>query len=167
LANRRRTHRPPRSRLAPPRHTHVGGGHGGAVVTKKTSGLYDGGNRDRDQRARKWRADRFERFKKTQRSRREWINFAEIAEWCSKEDQSIIPNAEKRTAAFHTLASDLLAGEFEENGRSRVLYLHPASAIARMTREWLKDAIDHNYDGDHGRSAYLPFCWIERRMFHW
>jgi hypothetical protein len=134
-------------------------------VPKKTSSLYGGGNRDRDQRARKWRAARIKRFTERQREAREWINFAEIAEWCSKEDQSIVPNAEKRTAAFDTLASDLLAGEFEENGRSRVLYLHPAVIKARMTREWLKDVIGHNLDGHHGRSAYLAYCWIERRMF--
>ena len=63
------------------------------------------------------------------------------------------------------MASDLLAGEFEENGRSRVLYLHPGTAKARMTRERLRDAIDHNYDGDHGRSAYLAHCWLPRSLF--
>jgi hypothetical protein len=46
-----------------------------------------------------------------------------------------------------------------------VLYLHPASARVRMTRERLKDAIDYNYDGDHGRSAYLAHCWIPRWLF--
>ena len=109
---------------------------------------------------------RIKRFTERQREEREWINFAEIAEWCSKEDQSIVPNTEKSAAAFDTLASDLLSGEFEEKSRSRVLYLHPATARARMTREWLKDAIDHNYDGDYGRSAYLAHCWIERGMFN-
>jgi hypothetical protein len=112
-----------------------------------------------------WRTARIKRFAEKQRQTREWINFDEIADWCSKEDQSIVPNKEKRAAAFDTLASDLLAREFEENGRSRVLYLHPATTMARMTREGLKDAIDYNYDGDHGRSAYLAHCWIERRMF--
>jgi hypothetical protein len=34
-----------------------------------------------------------------------------------------------------------------------------------MTREWLKDAVDQNYDGDHGRSEYLAHCWITRSMF--
>src|SRR5215475_12380444 len=109
--------------------------------------LYGGGDPERDRRTRKWRMARIKRFTERQREAREWINFAEIAEWCSKEDQSIVPNTEKSTAAFDTLASDLLSGEFEEKSRSRVLYLHPATARARMTREWLKDAIDHNYDG--------------------
>jgi hypothetical protein len=127
--------------------------------------LYGGGDRERDRRTRQWRTARIERWTEQQRQTRKWINFAEIADWCSKEDQSIVPNEEKRAAAFDTLASDLLSGDFEENGRSRVLYLHPATAKARMTREWLKDAIDHNYAGDASRSAYLAHCWIERVMF--
>ena len=138
----------------------------GAVgLDKNGVQFYGGGERERDRRARQWRTARIERFAERQRQTREWINFAEIAEWCSKEDQSIVPNKEKSTAAFDTLASDLLAGEFEENGRSRVLYLHPATAKARMARDWLQDAIAHNYDGEHGRSEYLPHCWIQRRMF--
>jgi hypothetical protein len=58
-----------------------------------------------------------------------------------------------------------LTGEFEENGRSLVLYLHPATAKSRMTRDSLQDAIAHNYDGHQGRSQYLPYCWIPRRLF--
>jgi hypothetical protein len=125
-------------------------------------------DRQPDPRARQWRIGRIERFKERQRDTGEWINFAEIAEWCSKEDQSIVPSEQKRAAAFDTLTSDLLAGEFEENGRSRVLYLHPAVARARMGREWLKDVIDYNWDGNNGRSAYLTHCWMPRRLFdHW
>jgi hypothetical protein len=115
--------------------------------------------------ARVWRANRIERFIVRQRRVREWINFAEIAEWCSKEDGSIVPNEQKRAAAFDTLQGDLLAGEFDENGRSRALYLHPATVKARMTRELLKEAIDHDYDGQNGRAQYLPFCWIPRTLF--
>ena len=110
------------------------------------------------------RTAQIERFTRRQRNSREWINFAEIAEWCSEEDQSIVQNENKRTEAFNRLASDLLTGEFEENGRSLVLFLHPATKKMRMTHEELKDAIEHNWDGDHGRS-YLAHCWIPRRLF--
>jgi hypothetical protein len=127
--------------------------------------LYRGGDRDRDRRTPQWRADRIKRFTEGQRQKREWINFAEIAEWCSEEHQSIKPNEEKRATAFDTLARDLLSGEFEENGRSRVLYLHPDVVWARMTRERLREAINHNYDGNAGRSQYLSHCWIRRRSF--
>ena len=118
----------------------------------------------RDRCARQWRAARIKLFEKRQQEAREWINFADIADWCSKEDQSILPNEKKREATFDTLESDLLAGEFEESGRSRLLFLHPTTANARMTPEWFKDVRDHNYDGDHGRS-YLAHCWIPRRLF--
>jgi hypothetical protein len=115
--------------------------------------------------ARIWRANRIERFTVRQRRERQWINFAEIAEWCSKEDGSIVPNEQKRAAAFDTLQADLLAGEFDENGRSRVLYLHPSTTKSRMTCVWLTDAIDNNYDGHRGRAQYLPYCWIARHSF--
>src|SRR5215471_8692120 len=88
-------------------------------------------DRQPDPRTRHSRIGGIERFKERQRRTREWINVAELAEWCSKEHQSIVPSEQKRAAAFDTLTSDLLAGEFEENGRSRVLYLHPAVARVR------------------------------------
>ena len=34
-----------------------------------------------------------------------------------------------------------------------------------MTREWLQDAIEFNYDGDRGRSQFLPWCWVPRGMY--
>src|SRR5262245_20359772 len=132
--------------------------HGAATPDPNSIQLYGGGDRERDWRVRQWRMARIERFTQRQRKMREWINFAEIAEWCSKEDQSIVPNKEKLAAAFETLAGDLLSGEFEENGRSRVLYLHLDTTKARMTRAWLKDAIEPAYDHDHGRSQYLMHC---------
>jgi hypothetical protein len=114
---------------------------------------------------RQWRAARIQRFTEEQRQTLEWINFADIADWCSKEDHSIIPSEDKRAAAFDTLASDLLSGVFEENGRSRVLYLNPATTKARMTRAWLRDVIHHNYDNKRGTSQFLPHCWIPRGFF--
>jgi hypothetical protein len=113
---------------------------------------------------RQRRRKRIRAFRETNRYTRDWINFAEIAEWCAEED-GILPNEAKRAAAYDSLARDLLAGEFVEGGRSRVLYMHPRSAKARMTPEWLADAIDHNLDGDNGRSGFLPRCWISRPMF--
>ena len=112
--------------------------------------------------AQQRRTGQIERFIKQQRNSRKWINFAEIAEWCSEEDQSIVQNEHKRTEAFNRLASDLL--DFEENGRSLVLFLHPKTKKMRMTHEELKDAIEHNWDRARGRS-YLAHCWIPRRLF--
>jgi hypothetical protein len=114
--------------------------------------------------ARIWRANRIERFIARQRRVCEWINFTDIAEWCSKEEGSIVPNEHKRAAAFDALERDLLAGEFEENGRSRVLFLSSATTKTKITRTSLKEAMEYNYDGKHGRSAYTPHCWIPRYL---
>jgi len=54
--------------------------------------LYGGGDRERDRRTRQWRIARIDRFTQRQRQMCEWINFAEIAEWCSKEDQGTSNN---------------------------------------------------------------------------
>jgi hypothetical protein len=114
-------------------------------------------DRERILPSRERRAARIKRFKKSQQRAREWINFGDIAEWCAREEQSIVPNEKKRTAAYTALAKDLLAGEFDgKNGRSRVLYLHESTAKSRMTRQWLQDAITHDYDGTSGRQQYLP-----------
>jgi len=110
------------------------------------------------------RITRIKRFEERQRKACEWIQFGEIAEWCSEEG-SILPDENKRAAAFDMLANDLLDGEFEENGHSRVHCWFLATATAkRMTREWLNDAIYNNWDGHHGR-LYLAHCWMHRSMF--
>ena len=41
----------------------------------------------------------------------------------------------------------------------------PNCASTRMTREWLQDAIEYNYDGHRGRSKFLPWCWVSRAMY--
>jgi hypothetical protein len=92
-----------------------------STAPPRTSPLLPSDLTDVRTHARIWRANRIERFTMRQRRLREWINFAEIADWCSREDGSIVPNEQKRRAAFDTLQNDLLSGEFEENGRSRVL----------------------------------------------
>jgi hypothetical protein len=120
---------------------------------------YVGEDPERTLRTRQRRAARIERFKQHQQRVHEWINFGDIAEWCAREEQSIVPNEEKRTAAYAALAKDLLAGEFDgKYGHTTVLYLHEQTARARMTRQWLQDAITHNYDGASRRQQYLPYC---------
>jgi hypothetical protein len=111
---------------------------------------------DRIEGKRQWRTAQIKRFAERQRELREWINFAEIAECYSREDQSILP--------MDLLARDLLAGQFIENGFSRVLFMHPATPRGFRTRKWFKKVIDNNLDGHHGR-LYLAQCWIPRRLF--
>ena len=66
-------------------------------------------------RIRRWRTARIERFTKIQRDKRERINFAEIAEYCS-EESGVVPNEVARETAYEKLLADLLEGDFEENG---------------------------------------------------
>jgi hypothetical protein len=104
-----------------------------------------------------------ERFAQAQLSKRDWINFEETAELCSELDGSGVPNEAARENAYRNLERDLLSGDFEDNGRSRVLYLHPFTVKTRMTREWYQNA--YYYDGDRGRSQFLPWCWFSRTMY--
>jgi hypothetical protein len=119
---------------------------------------------DGDSNWRRWRTARIERCTEIQRRTREWINFAEIAEWCSDES-GVVPNEDARGAAYQKLQHDLLEGDFEENGRSRVLYLHLYSTKARMTRDWLTRQIETSKDQTTINSQYLAHCWIRRDFF--
>ena len=119
----------------------------------------------RAKQARQWRAARMERFAQTQRRKREWVNVEEIGEVCSELNGSGVPNEAARENAYRNFERDLRRGDFNENGRSRVLYLHPRTVRTRMTPEWLQDAIEYNYDGHQGRYKFLPWCWISRDMF--
>jgi hypothetical protein len=126
--------------------------------------LYDGGDRRRDRQARQRRADRIRRFSENQKRTREWINFAEIAEWCSELSGSVVPDERARASAYEKLQRDLLEGDFEENGRSRVHYLHPWTVKARMTREWLQEMISMSSPTTI-RTEYLDHCWLPRKLF--
>jgi len=72
---------------------------------------------DRVERTRQRRKARIKRFEEWQREVRRWINFADIAGHYTEEGQSIL--------SIDLLARALIADEFEENGRSLVLFLHP------------------------------------------
>jgi hypothetical protein len=125
--------------------------------------LYGGGDRERDLRTWQWRTARIERFIEIQRYKREWINFWEISDWCS-EESGVVPDEVAREAAYQKLQHDLLEGDFEENGRSRVLYLYPYTSKARMTRDWLTRLMQV-YDQTTINSQYLAPCWIPREFF--
>jgi hypothetical protein len=119
----------------------------------------------RAKQARQRRSARMERFAQTQRCKRNWINVEEIGEVCSELDGSGVPNEAARENAYRNFERDQQSGDFEENGRSRVLYLHPWTVRTRMTREWLRDVIEYNYDGHRGRSQFVPRCWLPRGMY--
>ena len=119
----------------------------------------------RTKQAYKWREARMERFAQAQLRKREWLNFEEVAVLCSELDGSGVPNQAAFENACRNLERDLLSDDFEENGRSRVLYLHPWTVKTRMTKEWYQDARQYDYDGHRGRSQFLPWCWFSRAMY--
>jgi hypothetical protein len=81
-----------------------------------------------------------------------------------------------RLGAYDLLRDDLLRGEFEEWGESRVLFLNPDFRVPmttervprlarRVTREGLRAAIE-THSPKLIRSQYLAHFWIPRRMFN-
>jgi hypothetical protein len=129
------------------------------------------GKRPRGQRilsarkAAQWDEERIRRFEEEQRRKREWISFAEIAEWFS-ELGGAGPNEASRELAYKMLEQDLLEGRFEEGGRPRVRFVFPGVSRTHgyMRPRWLQDAIDNDYDNNRGRS-YLENCWLPRNLF--
>ena len=124
----------------------------------------EGVTSEKRRRSLAWRQGRIERFTRTQRQQRAWINFAEISEWCAELGGAVVPNEAARASAYEKLQRDLLEGEFEENGRTRVLYLHPRTVKAKMTGSWMHDMID-TFPPATIRSEYLDHCWLPRNLF--
>jgi hypothetical protein len=118
--------------------------------------------------AAQWDEERIRRFKEEQRRKRQWISFVEIAEWYSGLE---VPTNPKKAAAaaeqaYRMLQTDLLAGLFEEGGRSLVLFRFPGVnfTAGKMTRQGLQAAIDDDPDGEHVR-LLLMHCWLPRKLF--
>ncbi len=105
------------------------------------------------------RKRRIERFQENQRICREWVCLADVADWCARASGDIKPDEERRVIAFTELGRSLNAGEFEQNGRSRVLFLNPSTCLAKMTREQMSRITAAN-PSDIVRSCYLAHCWI-------
>ena len=61
-----------------------------------------------------WRHARIDRFTRRQWQVRDWINFADVANFCACEAGSIAPDEEKRTGAYEELADAIIKGEFDK-----------------------------------------------------
>ena len=112
--------------------------------------------------AEQWRLARFERILRRLRQTREWISFADVADFCACESGLIEPDQARRGRAYDHLADALIKGEFDdEGGRTRVLLLYPGSRKMRLTWRWLADAIELDLDGARGREL-LAHSWAPR-----
>jgi hypothetical protein len=127
--------------------------------------LKDSDDRQKKQQTQKWREECIQRFTDTQRHLRDWINFAEIADWCSELAGSIVSDEDARASAYEKLQADLMMGDFEEKGKTRVLYLHPLTPMAKMTRDRARDFMELS-PPETLRSEYWDHCWIPRSLFH-
>lgn len=119
---------------------------------------------NRVEQARRWRTERILKFSERQATRSEWIQFSSLAERYGRN----VSAAE----GYRLLAAALLRGDFEECQRSRVLYLHPWSTKAKMTRGWLANIMEifasasdtPNRALDTINRQYLGCCWVPRAM---
>ena len=62
-------------------------------------------------------------WKERQWRERGWINFSDIADWCSRKHADVERDAVRRAQAWHDLMEAVLAGEFDRAGRCCVAYL--------------------------------------------
>ena len=108
------------------------------------------------------RENRVSQWAERMRRSREWIGFADIADWCAREKGSIIPDDRLKIETYRALGASVASGEFEHSGRSRVVYtaamIMPGYPVRiRMTRETF-DACPFP------KQDTLEWCWIPRDL---
>jgi hypothetical protein len=101
-----------------------------------------------DHIARQRRIARIERY--AQQINRKWTCLAEL----------LTKGGDKQ---FRPLLNSLLKGEFNNNGRCRVLWLHPWSPPKRMTPEFMASNVK-NYEATPStiRDQFVARCWVPR-----
>src|SRR6266851_2975022 len=134
---------------------------------------------DRDQKAiqrrkrERWRRKWIDRFFKRQQQARRWISFIEIADMCARAASPVSIAAEEaaRALAYRRLVESIWRGEFERNGRSRVLLLLPDPVVSvphhRLANDYLRMMIDAYGVTDFTSASRLVkellwFCWLPR-----
>ena len=101
------------------------------------------------------RADKMLRFAKLQARERQWIRLSEIAEHYGRERSA--------AAGYAALQTSILANDFIERGRSRLLYLHPWSPMAKMTSGKMQ-ILGEVYDPETLARHYIGCCWVPIAM---
>jgi hypothetical protein len=120
---------------------------------------------DNYRRACQWRATRILCFAEQQTHKRNWIRFTELAERERLRVSALdnIGNHFNIYDGYRAFREAILAGRFETQGRSRILYLHPLTTKARMTREFLEHVMEWHPTETVGRQ-YLGCCWLPRDL---
>lgn len=118
---------------------------------------------------KRWTRDRHERcireWKVRQRRDREWISFADIAEWCSRVPGDLARDRARHAQAYTDLLNDALAGVFDQGGRCRVAYL-PEGMTDSGKRVRLRVSLDYlDQCREVGElAAVLAHCWVPRAL---
>ena len=129
----------------------------------------------RRRKRERWRREWIDRFFKRQQQARRWISFVEIADMCARAASpvSIAAEEEARALAYPRLVESTWRGEFERNGRSRVLLLLPDPVVSvphhRLANDYLRMMIDAYGVTDFTSASRLVkellwFCWLPREL---
>lgn len=101
-------------------------------------------------RRRSWRRDWIAKFAERQRIARRWIALIDLVDWCAQSTTAASDDeeAKARVVAYRRLVESMRRGEFERNGRSKLLYLDAlvtsdgTSPRCRLTREQFEIEFD-------------------------
>ncbi len=88
-----------------------------------------------------------------------WINFADIADYCAREPGSINPDPALMASTFKQLGDALAKGEFETDGRTRVIFLDASVTWFKMTQARFEGIPSGSRD-----AFYLKSCWIPQEL---
>jgi hypothetical protein len=124
---------------------------------------HDFGDIDASWQASQRKEVQIERFRRSQRQKRDWINFAEIADWFTDLAGPQKSTESTRADVYRLLQQDILEGDFEEDGRSTVRLLH-ARLNQRIQSEYVRSFLE-TFNEITLQSNVLPYCWIPRRLF--
>ncbi len=114
---------------------------------------------------RQARARQIFRFRECQQRRRRWISIADIADWIATE-RGISDRRDVILLAqgYDDLLNAMLSGEFDHDGRSRILNLMPHSERLRLDVDTLRNMREFYVGTSMVSDEVLPRCWVPREL---
>jgi hypothetical protein len=106
------------------------------------------------------------RFRDCQSRRRNWLGFWDIADWIACDRGATDRRDEQlRAQGYSDLFDAILAGEFDQRGRSCVLYLAPLpGGKPRLSADLLRQMRDQYAGTTTINDEVLPRCWVPRSL---
>jgi hypothetical protein len=106
-----------------------------------------------------------ERWQERMRQSREWVCFADLADWCARESGTINPDERKKVNAYRQLGESLKLGKFGTGKHTRVPF--PDGLILKGTKRWIRmttQTYEQISEEGRGWEAVLEGCWIPRDL---